>query len=184
MKHSHAVMASALAVGLALAAPARAAENAAPGKIDRDFMNEAASAGLMEVELGRYAAAHAASDRVKQFGQQMAADHAKANDELKQVAAQNDVELPAKMSAKDRAAADRLMKLKGAAFDRAYMQEMVTDHQKVVGKFRDQSRSAQDPAVKQFATTMLPTLERHLEMAKEIEASGGHTTSGAGARRH
>ena len=179
----HAVLGCVLAAGLALALPARAAENAAPGKIDRDFMNDAASAGMKEVELGRYAASPAGSARVKEYGQHMMDDHAKANEELKEIAAQKDVELPAKMSATDRAAVDRLMKMKGAEFDRAYMQAMVADHQKVIGKFRDQSRSGQDPTIKQFATKTLPTLEHHLEMAKEVETQAGHTTSGAGTRR-
>ena len=173
-----------LAFALALPVTAvSAAENAAPGKTDRAFMNEAASGGQMEVELGKYATQHAASDRVKQFGQRMVDDHSKANDELKQVAAQKDVELPAKMNAEHRATADRLMKMKGAEFDRAYMKTMVEDHEHDVAKFRTESKSAQDPDVKSFAAKTLPTLEHHLEMAKEVSARTGSATSGAGAHR-
>jgi putative membrane protein len=151
--------------------------------VDREFMNEAASANLMEVALGRYATNHAASARVKEFGQTMVTDHTKANDDLKQVAWQKDVELPAKMSAKHRATVDRLTKMKGAEFDRAYMKTMLEDHQEDVGKFRQESHSAQDPDVKEYAAMTLPTLEHHLEMAKDISAQGGRATSGAGSRR-
>jgi putative membrane protein len=176
--------------GLALAltftmpvTPVGAAEKAAPGKGDHAFMTEAASGGLMEVELGKYAAQHAASDRVKRFGQTMVDDHSKANDELKQVAAQKDVELPAKMNKEHRATADRLMNMKGAEFDRAYMKTMVEDHEHDVAKFRTESKSAQDPDVKSFAAKTLPTLEHHLEMAKEVSARTGSATSGAGMHR-
>src|SRR5262245_47473077 len=65
-----------------------------PGHAEREFITKAASGGRMEVELGRYATTHAASDRVKQFGQRMVDDHTKANDELKQVADRQSVPLP------------------------------------------------------------------------------------------
>jgi putative membrane protein len=173
-----------LALGVTLAMPVTsvgAAAKAAPSKADREFMHEAASGGLMLVELGMYATQHAASDRVKQFGQTMVDDHTKANDELKQVAVENDVKLPAAMNKEQRATADRLMKMKGAAFDRAYMKTMVEDHEHDVTRFRKESQSAHDPGVKSFAAKTLPTLEHHLEMAKEVSAHVGKATSGAGA---
>jgi putative membrane protein len=172
-----------LALGLALAIPVTPARAAEPAKGDREFMHEAASGGMMEVELGKYAAHHAGSERVKQFGQTMVDDHAKANDELKDVAEKKDVKLPAEMNKEHRATADRLMKMKGADFDRAYMKTMVEDHEHDVAKFRTESQSAQDPDLKSFAAKTLPTLEHHLEMAKEVSARTGSATSGAGTHR-
>ena len=54
---------------------------------------------------------------------------------------------------------DRLAKLKGAEFDRAYMREMVQDHDKDVKAFRQHAQSGTDPDVKQFAQKTLPTIE-------------------------
>ena len=167
--------------GLVAAVPAGAVEQKATGKV-RDFVVEAASGGMMEVELGKHAATHAASDRVKDFGRRMVEDHGKANDELKQVSQRESITLPATMSKRDRQEVDRLTKLRGAAFDRAYMEAMVADHEKDVAKFREQSRAAEDPDVKDFATRTLPTLESHLEMARDISAGIGRTTSGARRR--
>jgi len=141
-----------------------------PGHAEREFITKAASGGRMEVELGRYATTHAASDRVKQFGQRMVDDHTKANDELKQVADRQSVPLPSDMDRKDRETYTRLTKLNGAEFDRAYMKAMVEDHEADVRLFRDESRSAKDSDVKQFAAKTLPTLEDHLQMAKDIAA--------------
>ena len=168
----------ALAATLALALPALAGQPRSPGKTDQSFLKEAAAGGMMEVELGRVATQNAASDRVKQFGQRMVDDHSKANDELKQLAAREDVTLPGTMSAADKKQVDRLSKLHGVAFDRAYMQAMVDDHQKDVAKFRQQSTKAQDPDIKEFAARTLPTLEQHLQMAKDINAHPEHATSG------
>src|SRR3569623_1899394 len=48
-----------------------------------DFAVKAANGGLMEVQLGEYAAKNASDKSVKDFGSMMVKDHTKANDELK-----------------------------------------------------------------------------------------------------
>jgi putative membrane protein len=46
------------------------------------------------------------------------------------------------------------------------MEHMVSDRKKDVSEFRKQAKSANDPDVKNFAASTLPTLEQHLELAK------------------
>ena len=96
--HPLALLAPALVLGL-LVAPVRrsgAAEVASPGKTDRAFLIDAASGNMMEVELGQYADKHAGNDRVQQFGRRMVNDHGRASDDLKQLAARQQVVLPAR----------------------------------------------------------------------------------------
>jgi putative membrane protein len=143
---------------------------------DHEFVMEAARGGLAEVELGKLASDKASSDQVKQFGQRMVTDHGKANDELKEIAEKKNITLPTDLSAKDKSTHDRLSKLSGAAFDRAYMQEMVSDHRKDVNEFRRESQSGKDPDVKAWAAKTLPTLEEHLKLAQTT--SGAVGTSG------
>jgi putative membrane protein len=50
------------------------------------------------------------------------------------------------------------------------MDNMVEDHQKDVQEFTDKSQSAKDPDVKQWASKTLPTLQKHLEKAQQIDA--------------
>src|SRR5262249_51808111 len=101
------------------------------------------------------------------FGQRMVDDHSKANDELKTLAQNKNITLPTALDATDKATVDRLAKLNGESFDRAYMQAMVKDHQKDVNEFRTQSKSGKDADVKAWASKTLPTLEEHLKMAKD-----------------
>jgi putative membrane protein len=98
----------------------------------------------------------------------MVDDHSKANDELKQLASQKKVALPKDLSVKDKATKARLEKLSGEQFDQAYMKDMVKDHKKDVSDFRRESKSAQDPDVKNFAAQTLPTLEDHLKQAESV----------------
>jgi putative membrane protein len=146
---------------------------------DTHFMKKAAQGGLAEVELGRLAEQKAASQDVKDFGKQMVNDHQKANEQLKAVASKQNVDLPGEVSAKQRKEIDRLSKLSGEQFDKAYMQHMLKDHKKDVAEFRKEANKGKDPDVKSFAANTLPTLEQHLQHAQSI---AGRNTSGSAAR--
>ena len=97
---------------------------------------------MAEVELGQLAEQNGQSQEVKDFGKRMVTDHSKANDELKQVAEKEDVTLPTTLDAKDQATKERLEKLHGAAFDKAYMHDMVMDHKADIAEFKHEEASS------------------------------------------
>jgi putative membrane protein len=148
---------------------------------DHQFVIDAARGGMAEVELGKLAGEKAESAQVKQFGQRMVTDHGKANDELKSIAQQKSITMPTALDAKDKATVDRLSKLSGAQFDRAYMQNMLQDHRKDVNEFRKESQSGKDPELKAWAAKTLPTLEEHLRLAQSASGAVGTSGSKSGA---
>lgn len=145
---------------------------------DAKFAMDAAKGGLMEVAMGKVAADHATNPDVKAFGQRMVTDHSKANDELKAIASQKGLTLPAKLDAADQAKIDRMSKMSGAAFDKAYMDDMVQDHKKDVAEFRKEASGGKDADIKGFAGKTLPTLEEHLKMAQDAHAKVAAGKSG------
>src|SRR3954471_1124607 len=151
-------------------------DKAASGGGDQMFVTKAAKGGLAEVQLGQLAADKASSDEVKKFGQRMVTDHGKANDELKSLAQQKNITLPTDLDPKDKATHDRLSKMSGAAFDRAYMQHMLEDHRVDVNEFKKESTSGKDAEIKAWASKTLPTLEEHLKLAQDANKAVG--TSG------
>ena len=136
---------------------------------DKKFVMAAANGGMMEVKAGEIAASNATNADVKAFGQRMVTDHGKANDELKQLATNKGLALPTDIDADHQKKVDDLSKKKGKAFDKAYMDDMVKDHEKDVAEFQKESTSAQDPDLKAWVTKTLPTLQDHLKMAKETQ---------------
>jgi len=154
--------------GTDAAATAKAAQLA---RGDRKFIEEAAMGGLAEVELGKLAQQKASNEQVKQFGARMAEDHAKANDELKQLAQIKGVDVPAAPDKSHTRDLDKLNKLSGAEFDRQYMAHMLSDHKKDVSEFKKASASAKDSDLKAFAGKTLPTLEEHLKLAQSVNDS-------------
>ena len=135
---------------------------------DKEFMNKAAQGGMAEVKLGELAASKAQSPEVKAFGQRMVVDHGKANTDLKALAAEKNVSLPADVSGEQKEVYDKLSKLSGAEFDKEYVKEMVEDHEKDVAEFKKESTGAEGSGVKSFASKTLPTLESHLDQIKTI----------------
>ena len=135
-------------------------------RADRKFVEDAAVGGMAEVQMGNLAQQKAASDGVRQFGMRMVNDHTKAGDELKQVASAKGIEVPAALDKKHQKDMDRLSKMSGADFDKAYMSHMVDDHKKDVADFKKEAGSGKDADVKGFAAKTLPTLQEHLQMAQ------------------
>jgi putative membrane protein len=141
---------------------------------DRDFVMTAAHDGMMEVELGRLALERASSPEVKQFAQRMIDDHSKANADLSTLASSKGLTVPAQMDAKQQAHLDKmkgdLTKVSGMDFDHQYMKMMEKDHEKAVRLFEKQSTNGKDADLKSFASTTLPTLQSHLQTARDWNA--------------
>ena len=133
-----------------------------------NFLTEAASGGMAEVELGKMASTKAQNAEVKKFAEMMVADHTKANDELKALATKKNVTLPTAPLAKHQSAIAKLQGMSGAEFDKAYVDDMLEDHEKDVAEFEKQSQNNPDADVKAFASKTLPTLKKHLESIKAI----------------
>jgi putative membrane protein len=125
---------------------------------DKAFIKDAAKGGMMEVAMGRVAEENATDSEVKKFGARMVKDHSKANEDLKVIAKEENVEWPAEKEA---------AKWKS---DKDYMAAMVKDHEKDLAAFEKEAKNGSDPDVKNFASKTAKTVRGHLEMAKEINA--------------
>jgi putative membrane protein len=138
--------------------------------VDRTFMITAAQSNLAEVELSQLALRQStrASNEVQQYAQQMIQDHTLANNRLSQLASQKDVTLPTTPDAEHQALSAQLAQLSGREFDQAYMKAMQGDHVRAVTLFQNAAQRAEDPAVRTFATNILPRLQDHLQMSRAM----------------
>jgi putative membrane protein len=159
------------------------AASAAVASSDAKFMKKVAQDGKAEVELGKLAAERGASDSVKKFGQRMATDHAKAGEELAQLAQDKGVMLPSDLDSTHKRLHDKLAKLSGADFDREYMRAMAKDHDGDVKAFQREAKSAKDPDLRAWVAKTLPTLEEHKQQAHEVLASARGKDASASPRQ-
>ena len=142
-------------------------------EVDWTFAAQASTGGKHEVELGRIAAQQASNADVKAFANRMVQDHSKAGDELMQITNRLAVTVPSQDDPSFIQMRDNLAKLKGAEFDRAYMNEMVDGHTKVASDFESYLNSGTNADLKAWTSKTLPTVREHLQMAKDTAAKVG-----------
>ena len=142
---------------------------------DQRFLAEAAQDGRAEVELGQLAASKASNPAVKRLAEKVVADHTKANQQLESLPEASKAMQSASMPPEKGSNVDRLSQLSGKEFDRAFVEQVVQDHESAVSRFKEAAASAQSPDVKQFASKNIPTLEQHLQMAKSVQGRLGST---------
>jgi putative membrane protein len=134
-----------------------------------DFVKDAAQGGMAEVQLGQLALKNSQNPEIKKFAQMMVDDHGKANAELKTLAGKKNYTVPTDIGS-HKSTLDKLQGLKGADFDKAYVDEMVSDHESDVKAFQKQGESGSDPELKAFAAKTATVVQKHLEAIKAIQA--------------
>jgi putative membrane protein len=139
---------------------------------DQTFLRKAAQANMFEIEMGKIAE-RSTNPTVKQFAQRMVTDHTKLQDQLKTVATQEGVTLPAKVSSSEQSSIAKLSKQTGATFDRDYINTMVTDHKTDITEFQNEANNGTDPSLKNAAQGALPTLHEHLTLAENAQKTVG-----------
>jgi putative membrane protein len=126
---------------------------------------------MAEVKLGQLAADKGNSEDVKQFGQKMVQDHTKLGEQMKGVAGQIGVTPPTMLSPGDKALEAKLKMLSGDAFDKAYIQAMVKDHQTDLADFNKEASNGTSQVVKDAANDGSKVVAMHLDMIQKIAAS-------------
>ena len=156
-------------LGIAFAAALLGGVSAAGAadKASEKFLKEAMEGNLAEVQIGQLAQQKGENADVKNFGSQLEKDHSAANEKAKTIASQMGVTPPTEHGKKEKAVYEKLSKLSGAAFDRAFAKAMVDDHKKEISKFEKQAKKKDDPTAG-FANEILPDLRKHLEMAQSL----------------
>ena len=153
-----------------------------PVTADSRFMTTAAQSGAAEVALATLAQEKSTTARVKAIAQKIQTDHVRANGELRAIAKKKNVTIPETADPAHTAAHDRLSALSGAAFDKAWIAQMIKDHETAVDLFTKQSKGSGDAEVRAFAAQTLPALQAHLKQVQDLSTAGSGGSRGRGRR--
>jgi putative membrane protein len=155
-------------------APGAGMAKSSGGKVsagDKKFVATIGSAGLSEVQEAQLAQQKGQDQKVKDFAQTMITDHTANNKQLADLAQQKGLTAPDSPDAKDQAEIDKLQKLDGKKFDRAYLKDEVRDHEKVLKLLQKEASDGTDPDIKAFAEQTIPVIQKHLDLAKTAKSS-------------
>ena len=95
-------------------------------------------------------------------------DHSTSNEQAEKDAKQIGITIPTELSVSQKSTYNRMSKLSGTAFDRAFVAEMIAGYKTNITRFQKEAKKKDDPAA-DFANQMLPTLKKHLDAAQQLE---------------
>lgn len=136
---------------------------------DASFIQQAGQGGMAEVELSKLAEQKVKSGHVRKFAEHMVHDHTANNRELEKIATKENVALPKDLDAEHAAVRDRLASLKDEEFDKAYMDAMRTDHQKMDDLLKSSAGSVSSDELRTYIKKTTPTVEAHLREADKLK---------------
>jgi putative membrane protein len=136
---------------------------------DRQMIEDLAQANMAEVDAGKMALEKSQSADVKKFAQHMVDDHSKALGEVQALATAKNVTLPDGAGAMAKTKATALKALSGNLFDKEYSKRAgVGDHEATLKLLQKIQKDGKDADLKALAAKMQPTVEHHLQMAKDL----------------
>jgi putative membrane protein len=178
MKSSSIVFASALFLAVTGAAFAQGAP-AASGPNDAQIAHIVVTANQVDIDAGKLAESKSKSKDVRAFGKQMVTDHSGVNKQAVALATKLKVtpeDNPTSQSLKKGGEENlkNLKGLKGAAFDKAYVDHEVTYHEQVLDAIdKVLIPSAKNAELKDLIVKVRPAFVAHLDHAKMIQAKLG-----------
>jgi len=136
-----------------------------------DFVKEAASSDMFEIQSSQLAAERATDQGTKDFANRMIADHQKTTSDIKGMISSGSVkaEVPTAMLPSHQALLDSLKGLNGGDFTKQYHGEQVTAHKQAVSLYERYAKGGDNGGLKDWAGKTLPVLQEHLKMAQDMD---------------
>jgi putative membrane protein len=166
------LVAAAFALTVPLAALAQAPS-------DPQIAGIVVTANQIDVDAGKLAKSKSKNKEVQQFAQQMITDHTAVNKQAATLAKKlgvkpedSDTSKSLKKGAAENVA--NLKKLKGAQFDKAYVDHEVAYHEQVLGAIdKVLIPSAQNAELKGLIEKVRPAIQAHLDHARHLQGTLG-----------
>ena len=177
---------SALMAGFGLAACQRneqgveAAREASPDRTstlttaDRDFIWKAAQSHQQEIDMGHLGEQKSTNSDIKDFASMLVKDHESALKDLNSLMDKYNAPQQGQLS-KDQATIDHLNSMDLAEFDKNFLDMMVDGHNKALDAYRSASTTVQNADLKNHINDTIPTIEKHLNRAQQLQSQWSST---------
>jgi putative membrane protein len=142
-----------------------------PTPTGQEFADKAAKSDAFEIAAAKLAKTNAESADVKAFAATMIDAHTGSTAKIKAAAAKAtpaikpDPTLTSDLQSK----LDDLAKLKGADFDKAYIDGQVSAHEDALSLMKGYADNGDTPSLKTAAGEIAPVVQKHLDMAKALK---------------
>jgi putative membrane protein len=136
---------------------------------DKKFLAMAAQSDQNEIALSKLAAEKASNPDVKAFADKMVTEHQGMTESMKPFADKWGLSAPNGPDASHQKEWDKLNGMSGAAFDKEYMSDMMTDHTKAYSAFTKEGNDTKDPEFKDAVLKGKAVVAAHKNMAYDLK---------------
>ena len=139
------------------------------------FVNKVAASDRFEIEASKLGPSSAASAQVMDFSRQLVAAHTASTAKLKAIVAKDasGIVIDDQLSPAQQATLEDMKSKKGYIFDAAYLAALTYGHDQALTELKNYAASGDNPALKEFAAGLIPTVTEHLEKAKSLTGKIG-----------
>lgn len=134
------------------------------------FIKNSIEGGLTEVKASGLAITNSNNQKVTGLAKMIIDDHTKTGEELEQLKKDKKITETDSISSAHQQMLNDLSKKSGAAFDKAYLQMVIADHEQTVKLFTNATTNT-DGKIKKVALQNLPVIKTHLDSANAIYES-------------
>lgn len=142
-----------------------------PYMADKDFVRNAAESSATQLHLGKVAQEKASSDAAKDLGRKMVEANTQLSEQLKQAATALKIPLSSDLPKKAKKAEEKLAKLSGPEFDRAYAKIAADEQKQALKQFERETKDGKVSGLKEFATKNLPGEHDREKQAEDLAAA-------------
>jgi putative membrane protein len=144
------------------------------------FMKVIANANQQQVQLNKIALKRSQNSQVRQYAQLVMDDHIRFQDQLQSLASSKGAELPKVLGNMEQGMVNDLASTTDSSFDKTYIDHEITALQDEVNTANAEAMNGADLDLKAFAQKILPTLQHHVVLAKELQQGGNPVIPPAG----
>ena len=147
-------------------------KSARPAMSDQQFVDFAGQTDMVDANLGQLANSANPSLPIKDYAQKLVTDQTTDFRKLLQIAHEAHLQVPSAIDKEqNKTMVGPLQELKGTAFDRRFVKEMIAGDTKAIKVYEKEVDAGQSLDVRDYAQAALPGLRTHLADAKELEES-------------
>ena len=133
-----------------------------------DFAKAVAASDLYEIESAKLAAEKAQSAEIKSFAEHLRTDHEQSTKELSDAAKQANITVTPALDAEKQSMLDQLKAATGADFDRRFIDQQTTAHQKAMAMLQNYASAGDTESLKTFAGKASTVVKGHLDHLDSI----------------
>ena len=140
---------------------------------DEEWLMMSIEGDLFEIQGGKIAQQKGTTQKVRDLGATLVADHSKSLEDATELAEKLGIDVPDEPSPSQQWELRVVSSFSGNAFDRWYSDLEVQDHIQDIQEAQDEVDKGRNHEIREDAKDEIPTLQQHLELSKAALADAG-----------